>query len=121
MRRSTWIWPCARIWVKPCIWILALALLAPAAAAQEEEEPSGKAKCVNSAKAAESQEKTRYKIVKQGGKTIYVLTDDFVICGKVPRPDVYYGLLNSTINYEWENLHQDFMPKILKSVDGSPF
>ena len=96
---------------------LALFLVALPAAAQET-----KSKCLNSAPEEGSQQKTRYKVVRtKGGKTAYVLTDDFVICGKVPKPDVYYGLLNSTINYEWENLKQDFMPRVLQTVEKSPF
>ena len=55
------------------------------------------------------------------GKKIFRIKTGFVICGKVPKPDVLYGLLNSTINYEWENLKLDFKPRILKSVEKDPF
>ena len=101
---------------------IVLLVVASAATPALAQEASPKSKCVSSAKAAEGGDgKAKYKVVKKGGKTVYVLTDDFVICGKVPHPDVFYGLLNSTINYEWENLHQDFMPRILRSVEGNPF
>jgi hypothetical protein len=39
----------------------------------------------------------------------------------VPKPSVLYGLLNTTINYEWENLKQDFLPRVLRSVESAPF
>ena len=67
-------------------------------------------------------EKTKYEVVTGAdGKKIFRIKTGFVICGKVPKPDVLYGLLNTTINYEWESLKQDFMPKVLRSVEESPF
>ena len=59
------------------------------------------------------------KIVN-GRKTI-VIQKLFVVCGKVPRPNVIYVLQATAINYEWENLKQDFLPKIRKSVTKAPF
>jgi hypothetical protein len=32
------------------------------------------------------------------GKKIFRIKTGFVICGKVPKPDVLYGLLSTTIN-----------------------
>mgnify|MGYP003500154661 FL=1 len=43
------------------------------------------------------------------------------VCGKVPRPSVVYVLTPKNIDYEWENLKQDFMPLILASVKKAPF
>ncbi len=66
--------------------------------------------------------KTKYEVITgPDGKKIFRIKTGFVICGKVPKPDVLYGLLNSTINYEWENLKQDFMPRVMQSVEQSPF
>jgi hypothetical protein len=71
---------------------------------------------------ADKKEKTKYEvIIGPDGKRIYKLKTDFVLCGKVPKPDVMYGLLNSTINYEWESLKQDFLPRVLEVVEHSPF
>ena len=66
--------------------------------------------------------KTKYEVVTgPDGKKIFRIKTGFVICGKVPKPDVLYGLLSTTINYEWETLKQDFLPKVLKSVEQAPF
>ena len=43
------------------------------------------------------------------------------MCGKVPRPSVVYVLTAKNIDYEWENLKQDFMPLILATVKKAPF
>ena len=51
----------------------------------------------------------------------FVIEKAFVVCGKVPKPNVIYVLQASTINYEWETLKQDFLPKILNSVKKAPF
>ena len=87
---------------------------APAAARPKcsDNEPSGPGEA----------SKTKYEVVTGAdGKKIFRIKTGFVICGKVPKPDVLYGLLNTTINYEWETLKQDFVPKVLRTVEQSPF
>jgi hypothetical protein len=72
--------------------------------------------------AGEGAGKTKYEVVTgPDGKKIFRIKTGFVICGKVPKPEVLYGLLNSNINYEWESMKQDFLPKVLHSVEQSPF
>lgn len=66
--------------------------------------------------------KSNYKMVKGAdGRKIFVIEKAFVVCGKVPRPNVIYVLQATAINYEWENLKQDFLPKIRQSVKKAPF
>lgn len=55
------------------------------------------------------------------GKRVQVIDTVIAVCGKVPRPSVVYVLQAKTINYEWENLKQDFIPLILNSVKKAPF
>lgn len=55
------------------------------------------------------------------GKRVQVIDTVIAVCGKVPRPSVVYVLQAKTINYEWENLKQDFLPLILASVKKAPF
>lgn len=93
-----------------------VALLAVPAAAQKtqprcsDEQPQG------------ADQKTKYEVViGPDGKKIFRIKTGFVICGKVPKPEILYGLLSSTINYEWESLKQDFLPKVFHSVEDSPF
>lgn len=55
------------------------------------------------------------------GKRVQVIDTVIAVCGKVPRPSVVYVLQAKTINYEWENLKQDFLPLIIASVKKAPF
>jgi hypothetical protein len=52
---------------------------------------------------------------------VFVIEKAFVVCGKVPKPNVIYVLQASTINYEWESLKKDFLPKVLDTVKKAPF
>ena len=104
------------------LWVLAL-LVAGAAQAQEAAPQAvPRPKCSDAESAAGEAGKTKYEVVTgPDGKKIFRIKTGFVICGKVPKPDVLYGLLNTTINYEWETLKQDFVPKVLRSVEQAPF
>jgi hypothetical protein len=61
-----------------------------------------------------------HKIVKDG-EVIYEYTGVIRVCGKVPKPNVVAILLEKTIEYEWESLKKDFLPKIQNSVKKAPF
>ena len=65
--------------------------------------------------------KKNYSTKVIDGRKVFVIEKAFVVCGKVPRPNVIYVLQATAINYEWENLKQDFLPKIRKSVTKAPF
>jgi hypothetical protein len=56
-----------------------------------------------------------------GGKKIYKITTEIRIEGKIQKPEAFYVLQKSSINYEWQELKQDFLPKILDSVSQAPF
>jgi hypothetical protein len=60
------------------------------------------------------------KIVRDG-EVIYEYTGVVRVCGKVPKPNVVAILLEKTIEYEWESLKKDFLPKIQDSVKKVPF
>jgi len=103
---------------------LALVLLVTATAAGQTgtpAAPSARPKCSDADTSGQGG-KTKYEVVTGAdGKKIFRIKTGFVICGKVPKPDVLYGLLNTTINYEWESLKQDFMPKVTHAVEENPF
>jgi hypothetical protein len=63
----------------------------------------------------------KFHIEYINGKPVTVIDTVVSVCGKVPRPSVVYVLTAKNIDYEWENLKQDFMPLILKTVKQAPF
>jgi len=77
-------------------------------------------KCDDSA-AEGSEGKKNWHWETIGGKKVQVIDQVITVCGKVPRPSVVYVLQAKTINYEWENLKQDFLPLILATVKKAPF
>jgi hypothetical protein len=55
------------------------------------------------------------------GQKIYRITEGIVVEGRIQKPNAFYVLQRSNIDYEWENLKQDFLPKILKATTQHPF
>lgn len=76
---------------------------------QEDEDGSGEKK------------QGKFHIEYINGKPVTVIDTVVSVCGKVPRPSVVYVLTPKNIDYEWENLKQDFMPLILQTVKKAPF
>ena len=91
----------------------ALALLARAPAAHAEG-------CSDDADSGEKKQ-GKFHIEYINGKPVTVIDTVVAVCGKVPRPSVVYVLTAKNIEYEWENLKQDFMPLILSTVKKAPF
>ena len=56
-----------------------------------------------------------------GGKKVYRITEAIRIEGKIQKPEAFYVLQKSSINYDWQELKQDFVPKIVDSVSRAPF
>ena len=63
----------------------------------------------------------KFHIEMVNGKPVTVIDTVVSVCGKVPRPSVVYVVTAKAIEYEWENLKQDFMPLIISSVKKAPF
>jgi hypothetical protein len=63
----------------------------------------------------------KFHIEYVNGKPVTVIDTVVSVCGKVPRPSVVYVLTAKNIDYEWENLKQDFMPLIMSSIKKAPF
>jgi hypothetical protein len=55
------------------------------------------------------------------GKKTYVIKDEIRIEGKIQKPEAFFFYQKSSINYDWQELKQDFIPKILDSVSHAPF
>ena len=88
-------------------------LLAPAARA-EDAPAGGDANAANAA--------PKVKVEKgAGGKKVYRITEEIRIEGKIQKPEAFFFYQKSSINYDWQELKQDFIPKILDSVSKAPF
>jgi len=97
---------------------MGLALLAPRpAAAQDvgggcdEEDDGGEAK----------DDAGSFRKIEKNGQITYEYTGVIRVCGKVPKPNVVVILLERTVDYEWERLKQDFLPRIEESLKKDPF
>jgi hypothetical protein len=97
--------------------LLAVALLAMAVPHVAHAAPEG---CDQDADSADKKQ-GKFHIEYINGKPVTVIDTKVVVCGKVPRPSVVYVLTAKNIDYEWENLKQDFMPLIVASVKKAPF
>ena len=65
---------------------------------------------------------TKVKVEKgAGGKKVYRITEEIRIEGKIQKPEAFFFYQKSSINYDWQELKQDFIPKIVDSVSRSPF
>lgn len=88
---------------------LALLVVASPAEAQPQQEPA----------AAPA---PRVQVQRSSsGQRIVRIQDSFVIEGRVQKPNAFYVLQRSSIDYDWEALKQDFLPKILKATTEHPF
>jgi hypothetical protein len=71
---------------------------------------------------AEGGEATKVRVERgTGGRKIYRIEGEIVIEGKIQKPEAFYVLQKSGINYDWNELRQEFVPKILDSVTKAPF
>jgi hypothetical protein len=90
---------------------------APAAEAEDQErEASG------AADTKDNGDQAKVKVERgAGGKKVYKIEGEIVIEGKIQKPEAFYVLQKSSINYDWHELKQEFVPKILDSVTKAPF
>ena len=100
------------------VFVLAFAL-APAAVYAQAAAPAAGAPA-DGAPAAPGAPKVKVEH-GAGGKKIYRITDEIRIEGKIQKPEAFFFYQKSSINYDWQELKQDFIPKILDSVSRSPF
>jgi hypothetical protein len=104
--RKSW-WP---------LWVAAVLALQSGTPAQAEPGD-----CEEESQDTGGKKKNYRTVVDANGRKVFVIEKAFVVCGKVPKPNVIYVLQASTINYEWEGLKKDFLPKVMDSVKKAPF
>ena len=98
--------------MKTLLALSAIALLGMTASVRAEG-------CPDDAEGEKKQGKFHIEYIN--GKPVTVIDTVVSVCGKVPRPSVVYVITAKNIDYEWENLKQDFMPLILSTVKKAPF
>jgi hypothetical protein len=55
------------------------------------------------------------------GQKVFRITDGIVVEGRIQKPNAFYVLQRSNMDYDWESLKQDFLPKILEATGQHPF
>jgi hypothetical protein len=105
MQRTTLVLACALALSSPTAWAQAGKAAAPPAAPAPAADAAPKVKVEKGA----------------GGKKVYRITEEIRIEGKIQKPEAFFFYQKSTINYDWQELKQDFLPKIIDSVSQSPF
>jgi hypothetical protein len=110
-------------------WLLAVAVagatfvtvsgIRPVAAQSREKCDEGEN--ADSSTGSKTGKKNYRTVIGPDGRKVFVIEKAFVVCGKVPKPTVIYALQASTINYEWETLTQDFLPKVMEATRKAPF
>lgn len=88
---------------------LALLSLAPLSDGWAQQAPSGEAKA------------PKVRVERRAGKKVFRIETSFVIEGRIQKPNAFYVLQRSQINYDWVKLKQDFVPRILETVKSAPF
>src|SRR5438105_11095865 len=110
-----------------CLATVVLAFVTPTAAQQAKSAaarvPASSAPVpASGAGGAGGNEAPKVKVERgAGGKKIYRITEDIRIEGKIQKPEAFFFYQKSTINYDWQELKQDFIPKIVDSVSRAPF
>ncbi|HZS38117.1 MAG TPA: hypothetical protein VFF06_14870 [Polyangia bacterium] len=89
--------------------LLATALLAVSPTANAQDAPP-----------AEAAPKVKVERSASGQK-IFRITEGIVVEGKIQKPNAFYVLQRSSMDYDWESLKQDFLPKILQATGKHPF
>ena len=109
-----------------CLVVMLSLALGPLAASGAQGKKRAAAKNApaktNTAEPAEGEEETKVKVERgTGGRKVYKIQGEILIEGKIQKPEAFYVLQKSGINYDWHELKQDFVPRILDSVTKAPF
>lgn len=55
------------------------------------------------------------------GQKVFRITEGIVVEGRIQKPNAFYVLQRSAMDYDWESLKQDFLPKIMEATGKHPF
>lgn len=115
---------CRRLLALAFAGLLALPFASATATAAQAKKKAVAAKPAGQADtpAANPDDQAKVKVERgAGGKKVYKIEGEIVIEGKIQKPEAFYVLQKSSINYDWNELKQEFVPKVLESVSKSPF
>jgi hypothetical protein len=96
----------------------AAATLAPVAASAQDRAQCEEEQQNESGSGGKKNYKT---VIGPDGRKVFVIERAFIVCGKVPKPQVIYVFHQRAINYEWETMTKDFLGRVLSSVEKAPF
>jgi hypothetical protein len=78
--------------------------------------------CGGIARAQDATGNPKVKVERSAsGQKIFRITEGIVVEGKIQKPNAFYVLQRSSMDYDWESLKQDFLPKILQAASRHPF
>ena len=77
--------------------------------------------CDDEGSESSSDDAGSFRKIEKNGQVTYEYTGVIRVCGKVPKPNVVVILLERSVDYEWEKLKQDFLPRIHDSLKRAPF
>jgi len=98
---------------KSIVRILGVALALAPFASRADDPP---------APAAQGAQAPKVKVERSAsGQKIYRITEGIVVEGKIQKPNAFYVLQRSSIDYDWEQLKLDFLPKIQEATSHHPF
>ena len=113
---------CLVIILSTSVGLLAISAPTPFALAKKKTASKSAPAKTDAAQAAEGGEESKVRVERgAGGRKVYKIEGAIVIEGKIQKPEAFYVLQKSGINYDWHELKQEFVPKILDSVTKPPF
>ena len=86
--------------------------------------PAGVARAEDAAPAAAPPPAPKVKMERTAsGQKIYKIETGIVVEGRVQKPNAFYVLQRSSIDYDFESLKQDFLPRIIDATKApkNPF
>ena len=102
--------------------VVGLALTSAPAWAQDAKAPAAGADKTKADAKNAGEETPKVKVERgRGGRKVFRITTGFVIEGRIQKPNAFYVLQRSQINYDWAALKKNFIPRILETVERSPF
>lgn len=109
-------------WLPLTVMAVGLGTALSATPALAQKAPAGQAAPAAAPAEGATGQAPKVKVERSssGGK-VFRITEGIVVEGRIQKPNAFYVLQRSGIDYEWETLNQGFLPKILQATGQSPF